>query len=328
MPKQKKIDNDAGQGDLGEQLLRDMRLVNSVGLRYFVGVARAGSIRRAADQLHVAASAISRQIQLLEDDVGAPLFKRHPGQKSMTLTAEGEILLRYARAVATGLDQVRADIQSVHTLQRGTVRLGISESFTREFLPMLLHRFHMEYPGITFEIVVAGGPKLMDALANDHLDLTLSYIAPEIFEVSIVGQAILKPCVLVSSSHPFARRSSVDIKELANQELALPDDTLTIRGSYVRMMSKAKIKPRGVVVTNSFELMRSLAATGMCIAISNPAFGGPKAPEGMRYVPLTGSSVELWPLNICVHADRPLPAAPGIFLEHLQAAIKEVAEAA
>ncbi len=129
-------------------------MINNIALRYFVGVVRAGSIRRAADRLHIAASAISRQMQLLEDELGTQLFERHRGQKALKLTPEGEVVLEYARLMENELDQVRADIRSIHLLERGTVRLGISESFTRAFLPEFLKQFHAEYPGITFEVVV------------------------------------------------------------------------------------------------------------------------------------------------------------------------------
>lgn len=303
-------------------IARDSFLINSTGLRYFAGVARVGSIRRAAEDLHVAASAISRQIHLLEEDLGSPLFERHRGQKVMKLTPAGEVLLVYARSVENGLDQVRTDIRSIETMQRGTVRLGISESFTREFLPQFLRTFHTQYPGINFEVVVAGGAKLMEQLSKDELDISLSYISPDTFDVTVVEQRFIKPCLLVSGSHPFAKRAFVDISECGDEEMALPDETLTIRGSYVRMFAKAKIKPRGVMVTNSFELMRASAAAGLCVAIVNKYFGGPKPPRGLKYVPLRGKGVEKWPLNICVHTDRNLPVAVRIFLEHLQEAVR------
>ena len=300
-------------------------MINSIGLRYFVGVARVGSIRRAAEDLHVAASAISRQIHLLEEDLGSPLFERHRGQKVMKLTPAGEVVLVYAKGVENGLEHVRTDIRSIQTLQRGTVRLGISESFTREFLPQFLQSFHQRYPGINYEVAVAGGPKLIEQLAKDELDISLSYIAPDTFDVTVVEQVFLKPCLLVPANHPFAKRPFVDLSECGDVEMALPDDSLTIRGSYVRMFAKAKIKPRGVMVTNSFELMRAAAAAGLCVAIVNKYFGGPKPPRGLKYVPLRGRGVEKWPLNICVHTDRTLPLAAQIFLEHLREAVRSVA---
>ncbi|MGJ7583498.1 LysR family transcriptional regulator, partial [Variovorax sp. RHLX14] len=75
----------------------ELRPVSSNALKYFVAVAKSGSIRRAAEELHVAASAISRLIQLLEEELDAQLLERHRGRKGLKLTAEGQVVLNYAR---------------------------------------------------------------------------------------------------------------------------------------------------------------------------------------------------------------------------------------
>ena len=302
-------------------------MVSNIGLKYFVGVARVGSIRRAAEQLHVAASAISRQIQMLEEEFGVQFFERHRGQKSLKLTPAGDLVLQYASLIENELDQVRADIRSIDSLQRGTVRLGVSESFTREFLPSFLRRFHDQYPGITFQIFVAGGAKLIEQLALDQLDLVLGYRTPDTFDITIVAQAHVVPCLLVSINHPFASRRFVDIADCNELEIALPDESLTIRESYVRMFAKARIKPKVVLTTNSYELMRSAAVAGLCNAIVNKYFGMSKVPRGLKYVPLRGEGVEDWSLNLCVHTGRSLPVASRLFLEQVQLAMSEVPDA-
>jgi DNA-binding transcriptional LysR family regulator len=218
----------------------ELRPVSSNALKYFVAVAKSGSIRRAAEELHVAASAISRLIQLLEEELDAQLLERHRGHKGLKLTAEGQVVLNYARSIEAGLDAVRDDIQSLKTIRTGKVRFGISESFTREFVPQFLHRFHTAYPGIVFEVIVAGGRKLTEMIANHDIDVSLSYITPDAFNVSVVEQAMTTPCLLVASDHPFAQREFVDISECAGEDIALPDASLTIRESYVRMFAKAR----------------------------------------------------------------------------------------
>lgn len=302
------------------------RVVNNIGLRYFVGVVRAGSIRRAAEQMHVAASAISRQVLMLEEEFGTRLFERHRGQKSLKLTPAGEVVLEYARLIDNQLDQVRADIRSIDSLQRGAVRLGVSESFTREFIPDFLRRFHSHYPGITFQVIVSNGAKLVDLLAEDQIDLALAYRVPDVLDVTIVAQSFTTPCLLVSTSHPFASRRFVDIGECDGLEVAFPDETMTIRESYERMFAKAHVRPKAVLVTNSFELMRSAAVAGLCNSIVNKYFGLQEVPRGLRYVPIKGEGVERWSVSLCVHTGRSLPVAAKLFVEHLQAAMSDVVD--
>jgi DNA-binding transcriptional LysR family regulator len=301
-------------------------VVNNIGLKYFVGVVRAGSIRRAAEHMHVAASAISRQILMLEEEFGTQFFERHRGQKTLKLTPAGEVVLEYARFIENQLDQVRADIRSIDSLQRGTVRLGVSESFTREFIPEFLKRFHAQYPGITFQVIVSNGAKLVELLAEDQIDVALAYRVPDVFDVTIVAQCLTTPSLLVSTEHPFADRRSVDISECAGLEVAFPDETMTIRESYVRMFAKARIRPKAILVTNSFELMRSAAMAGLCNSIVNKYFGSYKVPPGLRYVPIVGEGVERWSVSLCVHTGRSLPVAAKLFVEQLQAAMTDVVD--
>ncbi|MFD0487782.1 LysR family transcriptional regulator [Saccharopolyspora spinosporotrichia] len=114
-------------------------------LRYFLEVARTGSISEASERLHVATSAISRQITKLEQEVGAPLFERQP--RGMVLSEAGEILAAYARRSALEAEQVLADVHGVEALHRSTVKLASSEGFARDFLPAAITTFREKHPG-------------------------------------------------------------------------------------------------------------------------------------------------------------------------------------
>src|ERR1700741_3142307 len=102
-------------------------------LRYVDEVARAGSIRKAAEQLHVTASAVNRRVMELEEELGAPLFERRP--RGVRLTAAGELFVRYAREQATDLERVKSQIEDLKGLRRGTVRIACSQPLAHEFLP-------------------------------------------------------------------------------------------------------------------------------------------------------------------------------------------------
>jgi DNA-binding transcriptional LysR family regulator len=90
-------------------------------LRYIAEVARCGSIREAADNLHVAASAISRHIRNAEHELGAALFDRTP--RGVKCTAAGTLYVDYARSVLAGRDRVRTDIENLNELRRGHVKI-------------------------------------------------------------------------------------------------------------------------------------------------------------------------------------------------------------
>ena len=111
------------------------QLVSSTSLRYFVEVVRCGSIRAASENLYVAPSAISRQLALLEDSLGAPLLERRQGRGSVKLTAPGEILMRYYKNLSKESVRLHSEIEALQGLRRGHVNFGMPEGLTRDFMP-------------------------------------------------------------------------------------------------------------------------------------------------------------------------------------------------
>ena len=98
-------------------------------LRYVDEVARAGSIRKAAGQLHVTASAVNRRVMDLEEELGAPLFERRA--RGVRLTAAGELFVRYIREQSGDVERMKSQIEDLKGLRRGTVRIACSTSGRR-----------------------------------------------------------------------------------------------------------------------------------------------------------------------------------------------------
>ena len=120
-------------------------MLHGIALRYFVEVSRTGSIATASENLHVAVSAISRQITKLEHEVGAPLFERMP--RGMVLTEAGDLLVQHARRALLDGEAVLAEIRSARALGRGIVRVACSEGFTQYFMPSVMAGFCAVAPG-------------------------------------------------------------------------------------------------------------------------------------------------------------------------------------
>src|SRR5947209_2592961 len=99
------------------------QFANTAALRYFYEVARYGSFRLTAEKIHIAVSAVSRQIQILEQDLGVRLFVRD--RKGLRLTAAGEALLYRVKRIMSELTIARSEIDSLHGTQTGTIRVGM-----------------------------------------------------------------------------------------------------------------------------------------------------------------------------------------------------------
>src|SRR5689334_18179133 len=140
-------------------------------LAYFVAVAETRHFTRAAERSRVAQPSLSKQVQVLEKELGAPLFNRARG--NVTLTPAGEALLPLARRILADVETARREVQDLTGLRRGRVRLGATPSLCTGLLPEVLARFRDRFPGITLEIEEGGSRDLVGQLATGSLDLAL-----------------------------------------------------------------------------------------------------------------------------------------------------------
>ena len=293
-------------------------MISALGLRYFAEVTRSGSFRAAAEQLSVAPSAISRQVALLEEELGAPLLERGRGRTKLRLTSAGELLLHYVRTMDNESQRVRTDIEALKGMRKGELRFGIPETFTRDFIPECLARFNRLYPGITYHIHVAGSPRLIEMVATDRLDAALSFNPPPNADITHLYERLLATRVLVAEDHPLAQREFVRLSDCADYGLALPDDSISAKRVYDEMFAKSKIRPRTVLVSNSYELMRSVSAAGMSLALVNEHITYEGAlTSGYRYVPVRDARVKPQRFTLCARTGRNLPVAATTFIEHL-----------
>ena len=302
-------------------------MISAVSLRYFAEVVSAGSIRAAAERLYVAASAISRQLALLEEELGAPLLERGRGRTVLRLTAAGELMMRHVRHLDHELDRVRSEIEALKGLRKGHVRLGIVETFVREVIPDLLKRFSDRYPGVTYQVEVAPTTRLIDLVGRDELDVAVTFNPPPSLRVKHVYERTLETCVLVANHHPLAQLATVKLSDCAAYGLAMPDATISAKRDQDEMFAKARIQPRQVLVTNSYEMMRSVAETGMAITLVNARPGDSADMPGFRYVPIKDSRVKHQRMTICTCEGRTPSPIAAVFIETVKKEFKELESA-
>jgi DNA-binding transcriptional LysR family regulator len=200
----------------------------SLPLRYFAVVARTRSVSEAARQLHVAASAVSRQISLLEQDLGMPLFERAP--RGMLPTQAGERLLAHLTAAteegACLLEQLRG------LAGRPRVRLACTEGFAVGFVADAVKDLRQIYPSAQFELTVAAPAQVNQMLRQGDADLGLKYsLSPETDALLLHGMtapvmAVLRP------GHPLARRTAITVAEAVNYPLVLGPAGTTSRSLF------------------------------------------------------------------------------------------------
>ena len=296
--------------------------MNPNALRYFLEVVEAGSFRRAADSLRVAASAINRQISLLEADLHAPLFERSRGRSRLRLTAAGQILVRYGRAAMDEVERARYEIEALRGLRAGNIVLGVPETFSREFLPQFLSRFHAAYPRISFRVLVATTARTIELALADEVEVALLYHGQLPATMDVMASLERRRYLMMRADHPLATRSWVRLADITDYPVIVPDyGIIGARDVYDRVFSKLRVKPKIVLTTTSYELMRSAAQVGLGLAIVNE-YLAPLHHErepGVVFVRIRDSVVKPQKLWCSVRRGRKLSVAALAFVDRIKA---------
>jgi DNA-binding transcriptional LysR family regulator len=230
-------------------------------LRYFSETAQSRSIRAASERLHVSPSAISRQIAKLEHELRTPVFDRRP--QGMTLTPAGEILLAKVDGVMREFSRVKSHIAALQDIQAGTVDVYCFQTAIESFVAPVLHRFHVQYPNVLFNVRMSSTDEAMEALVSGAAEIGLILNPPlrdtiesaEVFRDTIVAA--------VSPTHPLATRKVVALGELAKFPFVLTELSFGLRQQIDEVFQAHRITPEMFCVTNSLALTKSVASVGL-----------------------------------------------------------------
>lgn len=289
-------------------------------LTYVDAVARHGSIRKAADALNVASSALNRQILDLEQDLGSSLFERLP--RGVRLTAAGEVFLAYTRQAISELKAVESRVEQLRGLVRGQVGIAAVESVASELLPSAITQFQASHPNVRFNVRIGAPEDLVSVLVADEVDLILTHHPPPRKTVTIVAAAAQALCAHMAVDHPLASRDALRLRDCLPFPLALGDATLAGRALIEQVLAQASFELDPRLVCNSVEVMKAFARMnrGVCFQFRKPG----KAVLGsgeMVALPLTDPLLLQAKLFLASRRGRVLPIAAAAFAELLSAAL-------
>ena len=281
---------------------------------YVDAVARHGSIRKAADALHIASSALNRRILDLEAQVGMPLFERLP--RGVRPTAAGELFLAHARRSLKELRLLEAQIDSLRGLVRGHVRVAVAESVTARLLPNAIADYRSRHPGISFSVTVDGPARLSESLLRDKVDLILTHAPVRDADIAVLATVPQPLCALVAPDHPLAGRASVRLRDCAPYPIAMPDETLAARAFIDAALERASVELEPVFVSNSIESTKVFARRSRGVCFSFHVGREPDA-SGMSTIPLSDALLREARLELAARRGRVLPVAAAAFAEEL-----------
>ena len=286
-------------------------------IEYVVAVARHGHVTRAAEELRVAQSALSRQIQQVERELGVRLFDR--SRRRLQLTAAGTAFVARAERLLADLHGLREEMQEFAGLGRGRVAIGVLPSVAEARLPALVAAYHARYPGIEIVLRDENTMALMALLDSGGLDLAVVQSIADLYPsgrtppgISVEPLFTEELVLITAPNHPMAAGDQLPLLALRAEPFIALKPGSGVRHTLLRACAAAGFAPRIAFECGEVSSVRALVAAGLGVAVaprSAAEVAGPAVAVVVLDAPLLTRTVSLvW------REDRYLPAAAHAFL--------------
>jgi DNA-binding transcriptional LysR family regulator len=287
--------------------------VQPAALKYFMGVVRYGTIRRAAEELHIAPSAISRQIANLESELGVTIFERHIN--GVVLTDAGQMLVDYASKAQSAIEGLRTAIDDLSSLRRGHVAIATVEAMTSNFLPQCLARFQKKYPGITANVIVLGSSAVAEAVLENKVDLGIAYDMPRRSALNIRARSSEPLHVVMAPTNPLACSERLSFAQVKSARIALPYASFGIRLLIDGLAKEAAAAVVPVLESNTLEMTKGLVRMSDTITfLPKSAVVREIATGALVAIPVTDAALTGTSIDVLTAAGRKLSRAAEAFL--------------
>ncbi|HEY2421628.1 MAG TPA: LysR family transcriptional regulator, partial [Neobacillus sp.] len=189
-------------------------------LKYFIEVARIEHFSMASENLHVAQSALSRQIGLLEKELGVELFEKEG--RNVKLTPIGKLFSEQAKIAIKAIDNATQLIDEYLDPEHGTIRIGFPSSIASNTLPTIISAFKKEHPEVRFQLRQGSYEFLTEGIKNREIDL--AFIGPvPVSDLDLHADILFSEhfVALLPEIHALAGKSSLSLYQLEQDSFVL-----------------------------------------------------------------------------------------------------------
>lgn len=291
---------------------------------YFIAVVRCGSLRKAAEQLHISASAINRQLLQAEEALGTALFERLA--EGLRMTTAGELLysdlLRWQRE----FEVTKQRFDEIQGLQRGKVKIGLVQALNQSEIADCLARLVEQYPALTLEIVIDSSQAIGEQVRNANLDVGLLLDPGEVPGLEVRSFCEVEVGIALSPRHPLSKEKSLRVSDLHDQRHILPGEDLVVHSRVIALYQRAALSIENTIVCNDIALIRRFLTKNSGVAmLSRLDVQWDVEQKNLVFVQLHNNPTSPLTLALCVAPSRQLSRAAQRVIQQLSESIEVIA---
>lgn len=246
--------------------------MNMQQLYYFQAIAEYENYTLAAKELNVAQSGLCRSIAALEEELSAQLFYRVG--RNIKLTPCGVRFLEYVNRIITELENGKNAMREMQNPNCGVIRLAFVDTLSTHFIPNLVKEFYLDADNnnIKFEFYQKPTMHMIDSVKNGDADLGFGAYEndPQLSCYLVLDEELL---VAVSKEHPLAAKDSIELKELANENIIAYNNNGRTRCFIDSLFEQEGINPKIVSEVDSNTMMASIVSTNLGVSLMARMYG-------------------------------------------------------
>jgi len=246
----------------------DMTMTLAPRLAYFAGVARTEHVTRAAQEMNVPQSTLSRAMVRLEQDLGVELFARRG--RTVALTPAGRTFLTSVERALAEIERAAEEVRADADPATGKVAFGFLHTMGTETVPGLIRAFRAEHPRVRFSLVQNYGEAMLERMRAGELDLCLTSPVPDAPDLVARRLDEQKLRLVVPADHRLAARKRVRLAEAADEPFVTLEPGYGLRRITDALCADAGFRPKVAFEGEEAETLRGLVAAGLGVALLPP----------------------------------------------------------
>lgn len=283
-------------------------------LKYVEKIARTGSLRSAAEELGITASALNRRILGIEEELGVEIFERHPA--GLRPNIAGEILLKYIRDQIADMDRVKSRIADLSGMRAGHINIATTREVVQFFLPDLIKHHLAEFPAVTFGVNLNERGEAESSLLDNTNDIAIVFEPIHLKEMQTVYAGTQQLFCIMATDHPLVGKKNLKIYDCIDFPMLLPKQPEGIRQVLDAVAGKIGITLVPALESNSLDLLRLMSQGSQALSFSLAINLRPDLKsDRLVAVPLETGTVAAGNLVAGYLRGRTLPVAAARFLE-------------
>ena len=232
-------------------------------LKYFVSVVQAGNMTRAAEQLHIAQTALGMQIRQIEEDLGVVLLVRH--SRGVEPTKAGTLLLDRALSILKLVEETRREVAACERDESETIRLGITPALMLTVGPQIAVTVREELPQVFLGLVEEMSHVLAEQLSRGEVDFILCYDVPDLPQFS--RTALLQDDLVLATLPGPRKAEPIAFADALEESLAMPEEGDTVRVAVTRAARELGLEVKIAYEVRSISAMKNLVSRGAAASI-------------------------------------------------------------